>query len=112
MEMIPPPVHSTFKWTGCAECTHRAEQPITGTLRAGPSGFGIRLHQWRERRGGDVCVLDSAYLGFDIHTTVTQGLRTLSINVKAHDVLIRLKLSAHEHLSVLIMAVTGHLKVV
>lgn len=64
-----PPVPSRFKWTGCDDCTHRAGWPITAAFRAGPSGFGTALHQWGESGGGDVCVLDSAYLGFDIHTT-------------------------------------------
>lgn len=53
-----PLVPSTFKRTGCAACTHTPEQPITGPLRSGPSGFGTLLHQRDERRGGDVCVLD------------------------------------------------------
>lgn len=90
--MIPPPVPSTFKWTGCAACTHRARQPITGPLRSGPSGFGTLLHQWDERRGGDVCVLDTAYLGFDMYTTEVEAC--LSNQLKCNGMMYYLRLKA------------------
>lgn len=81
----PPPVPSTFKWTGCAVCTHTAQQPITGPLRSGPSGFGTLLHQWDERRGGEVCVLDTAYLGFDMYISEIEAC--LSNHLKSTDVI-------------------------
>lgn len=84
MEMLPLQslAHSNGQAALSAH-THTPQQPITRPLRSGPSGFGTLLHQWDERRGGEVCVLDTAYLGFDMYISETEACLSNQLKSKA-----------------------------